>query len=177
MAHKGHDVTGVDLNPAYVAALTRAAAGKRTGPGPDDSGESRAAHRNSGLPRCGAGTDVTFIMVPTFRSDGGFSMKYVLDSAEQIGGAADQAGLAPGGVSSTVMPGSTGGTLLPALEAHSGKKCGTVLAVLQPRIHRAGQRGPGHAESGHDPDRRIGRRRASWRSCTWVCDSNPQSSA
>jgi UDPglucose 6-dehydrogenase len=52
-------------------------------------------------------------------------MKYVLSAAEKIGAALRQKTewhLVV--LSSTVMPGSTGGTLLPALEAHSGKKCG-----------------------------------------------------
>ena len=65
-------------------------------------------------------------MVPTpSESDGGFSMKYVLSAAEQIGAALRKKQAWHLVVlSSTVMPGSTGGTLLPALEAHSGKKCG-----------------------------------------------------
>jgi UDPglucose 6-dehydrogenase len=64
--------------------------------------------------------------VPTpSESDGGFSMKYVLSAAEQIGAALrTKQGWHLVVLSSTVMPGSTGGTLLPALEAHSGKKCG-----------------------------------------------------
>ena len=127
MAHKGHDVTGVDLNPAYVAALQQGL------PPVNEPGLAQMiqSHRQrlSATQDCRAAvlaTDVTFIMVPTpSEADGGFSMKYVLDAAEQIGGALRaKQGWHLVVLSSTVMPGSTGGTLLPALEAHSGKKCG-----------------------------------------------------
>src|SRR4029077_17623940 len=127
MAHKGHDVTGVDLNPAYVAAIQQGL------PPVNEPGLAQMIHANherlSATQDCRAAvlaTDVTFIMVPTpSEADGGFSMKYVLDSAEQIGGALrTKQGWHLVVLSSTVMPGSTGGTLLPALEAHSGKKCG-----------------------------------------------------
>src|SRR4029077_10735022 len=127
MAHKGHDVTGVDLNPAYVAAIQQGL------PPVNEPGLAQMIHANherlSATQDCHAAvlaTDVTFIMVPTpSEADGGFSMKYVLDSAEQIGGALrTKQGWHLVVLSSTVMPGSTGGTLLPALEAHSGKKCG-----------------------------------------------------
>jgi UDPglucose 6-dehydrogenase len=71
-------------------------------------------------------TDVTFIMVPTpSESGGGFSMNYVLSAAEQIGAALrNKPSWHLVVLSSTVMPGSTGAELLPALETHSGKKCG-----------------------------------------------------
>src|SRR6185369_5149751 len=128
MAHKGHDVTGVDLNPAYVAAMQQGL------PPVNEPGLAQMIQANRGqltaTQDCGAAvlaTDVTFIMGPTPSDpDGGFSMKYVLDSAEQIGAALrTKQGWHLVVLSSTVMPGSTGGTLLPALEAHSGKKCGT----------------------------------------------------
>lgn len=127
MAHKGHAVTGVDLNPAYVDAI-------QNGRAPvNESGLDAMITANrerlSATVDCAAAvlaTDVTFIMVPTpSESHGGFSMKYVLSAAEQIGAALRKKKdwhLVV--LSSTVMPGSTGGTLLPALEQHSGKKCG-----------------------------------------------------
>jgi UDPglucose 6-dehydrogenase len=127
MVHKGHTVRGVDVNPDYVSAI-------QTGRPPVNEPGLAAMitanrERLSATGDCGAAvleTDATFIMVPTpSESDGGFSMKYVLSAAEQIGAALKTK---PSWhlvvLSSTVMPGSTGGTLLPALEAHSGKKCG-----------------------------------------------------
>jgi len=80
-------------------------------------------------------------------------------------------------LSSTVMPGSTGGTLLPALEAHSGKKCGTdfglcynpefialgsvVRDMLNPDMILIGE---SDARSGELLDKLY----------TGVCDSNPR---
>ena len=128
MAHKGHAVTGVDLNPAYIAAIQQGL------PPVNEPGLAQMIQANrerlSATPNCHAAvlaTDVTFIMVPTpSDADGGFSMQYVLDAAEQIGGALrTKKGWHLVVLSSTVMPGSTGGTLLPALEAHSGKQCGS----------------------------------------------------
>jgi UDPglucose 6-dehydrogenase len=127
MVHKGHTVVGVDVNPSYVAAIQE---GRPPVNEPDLAAMIQANRaRLSATEDCRAAvmaTDATFIMVPTpSESDGGFSMKYVLSAAEQIGaalrGKPDWHLVV---LSSTVMPGSTGGELLPALEAHSGKKCG-----------------------------------------------------
>ena len=118
MAQKGHDVTGVDLNPAFVAAMQQGL------PPVNEPGLAQMIQANrerlTATQDCRAAvlaTDVTFIMVPTPSDpDGGFSMKYVLDCAEQIGGALrTKQGWHLVVLSSTVMPGSTGGTLLPAL--------------------------------------------------------------
>jgi len=127
MVHKGHTVVGVDLNPSYVAAIQEGR------PPVNEPGLAAMIEGNRGrLSATGdtraavLATDATFIMVPTpSEPDGGFSMKYVLSAAEQIGAALRSK---PDWhlvvLSSTVMPGCTGGELLPALEAHSGKKCG-----------------------------------------------------
>src|ERR1035438_3530492 len=71
-------------------------------------------------------SDITFIMVPTpSNPDGMFSMRYVLSAAEKIGAALrKKTDWHLVTLSSTVMPGSTGCRLLPALEAYSGKKSG-----------------------------------------------------
>jgi UDPglucose 6-dehydrogenase len=127
MVHKGHSVVGVDVNPAYVAAIQNGL--------PPVNEPDLAAMIQANRERLTAtedthaavlGTDATFIMVPTpSESDGGFSMKYVLSAAEKIGAALrEKADWHLVVLSSTVMPGCTGGELLPALEAHSGKKCG-----------------------------------------------------
>ena len=104
-------------------------------------------------------TDVTMIMVPTPSGpDGRFSMSYVMTAAEQIGAVLrKKAKWHLVVLSSTVMPGSTGGTLLPALEELTGQEMRAGFRpLLQPRVHRAGQRGSRHAAPGHDPDRRVG---------------------
>ena len=71
-------------------------------------------------------SDVTFIVVPT-PSDphGGFSLNYVLPTCEAIGRvlrAKEDFHLTV--LSSTVMPGSTGGPVRSTLERVSGKRCG-----------------------------------------------------
>src|SRR4029079_1144357 len=127
MVHKGHTVVGVDLNPSYVAAIQEGR------PPVNEPGLAAMIEGHRGrlsatrdTPAAVLATDATFIMVPTpSEPDGGFSMKYVLSAAEQIGAALrSKPDCHLVVLSSTVMPGCTGGELLPALEAHSGKKCG-----------------------------------------------------
>ena len=127
MVHKGHSVVGVDVNPAYVAAIQEG----RAPVNEPDLAAMIAANRErlsatADYRAAVLATDATFIMVPTpSESGGGFSMKYVLSAAQQIGAALrDKPAWHLVVLSSTVMPGCTGGELLPALEAHSGKKCG-----------------------------------------------------
>ncbi len=73
-----------------------------------------------------AHSDVTFIIVPTpSDSNGVFSNKYVLAAIKPIGKALQNKNefhLVV--ITSTVMPGSTGGEIREALEAASGKRCG-----------------------------------------------------
>src|ERR1041385_5817981 len=87
MAHKGHTVVGVDVNPESVAA----------------AGQGKAPVREHGLPammnanrnRISAttsyedavlATDITFMIVPTPSDpDGRFSLRYVMEAAEHIG--------------------------------------------------------------------------------------------
>ncbi len=127
MVHKGHTVIGVDVNPSYVAAIQQ---GRAPVNEPDLAAMIHAnRERLTATEDCAAAvqaTDITFIMVPTpSEPHGGFSMKYVLSAAEKIGaGLREKPGWHLVVLSSTVMPGCTGGELLPALEAHSGKKCG-----------------------------------------------------
>src|SRR3954452_17022178 len=127
MAHKGNVVVGVDLNPAYVTAIQQGR------PPVNEPGLAEMILQNRerlsatlDYNEAIAATDVTFIIVPTpSGTDGTFSLRYVMSAAEKIGAALRRKnGWHVVVLSSTVMPGSTGGKLLPALEAHSGKKCG-----------------------------------------------------
>jgi UDPglucose 6-dehydrogenase len=72
------------------------------------------------------GSDATFIVVATpSEADGSFSLRYALPSCESIGRAlAEKNGFHLVVMTSTVMPGSTGGPLREALEKASGKVCG-----------------------------------------------------
>jgi len=127
MAHKGNTVVGVDVNPAYVAAIQNALPPVNE-PGLADliTANRERLSATEDYQAAILATDVTFIIVPTPSDpDGRFSMRYVLSAAEKIGAALrkkESWHLVV--LSSTVMPGSTGGELLPALEAASGKKCG-----------------------------------------------------
>jgi UDPglucose 6-dehydrogenase len=127
MAHKGHTVVGVDLNPRTVAAINSGQAPVKEPHLQEmiDGSRERISATHS-YEEALLSTDVTMIMVPTPSGpDGRFSMKYVMEAAEQIGAVLrKKAKWHLVVLSSTVMPGSTGGTLLPALEELTGKKCG-----------------------------------------------------
>jgi len=127
MAHKGHTVIGVDVNSAYVDAIQEGRA-PVSEPG---LAEMIAANRErlsatQDYEQAILKTDATLIIVPTpSEPDGTFSMRFVLDAAANIGAAlGKKSGWHLVVLSSTVMPGCTAGQLLPALERHSGKKCG-----------------------------------------------------
>jgi len=86
-------------------------------------------------------TDVTFICVGTpSRDDGGIDLKFVKEAAEEIGKQLrnkDRWHLVV--VKSTVLPGTTGGVVLPLLERHSGKKAGVDFGVaMNPEFLREG---------------------------------------
>ena len=127
MAHKGHTVVGMDLNPGFVAAINNGNAPLQE-PGLQQMIEANRQRisATASYEEAVLATDVTFIMVPTpSGADGRFSLTYVMSAAEQIGAALKKKGSWHLVVlSSTVMPGSTGGTLLPALEKFSSKKAG-----------------------------------------------------
>jgi UDPglucose 6-dehydrogenase len=70
--------------------------------------------------------EVVFLIVPTpSELHGGFSIRHVLTACEAIGrGLKKKKGFTVAVVTSTVMPGSTGGPIRECLEKHSGKKVG-----------------------------------------------------
>ena len=127
MAHKGHMVVGVDVNADYVAAIQQGHAPLReTGLEEMIQANRERLTATTNYEEAVLATEATFIIVPTPSDpDGTFSLRNVMIAAEKIGAALRKKQdwhLVV--LSSTVMPGSTGGKLLPALEAHSGKKCG-----------------------------------------------------
>jgi len=127
MAHKGHTVVGVDVNAAAVAAVQQGHAPVKE-PGLEEMIQAnRDRLRATGdFEEAILATDATFMIVPTPSGpDGRFSLEYVLNAAEKIGTALRKKnGWHLVVLSSTVMPGSTAGVLLPALEQSSGKACG-----------------------------------------------------
>jgi UDPglucose 6-dehydrogenase len=127
MAHKGHTVVGVDVNPASVTAVQEGRAPVNE-PGLTEMIQANRERLTATMSDEEAilATDVTFIIVPTPSGpDGRFTMSIVLSAAKKIGAALKKKdGWHVVVLSSTVMPGCTGGQLLPALETASGKQCG-----------------------------------------------------
>jgi UDPglucose 6-dehydrogenase len=126
-AEKGHDVIAVDVNAEAVEALNAGLAPVQE-PRLQEFITRNRARLSATLDaeQAVAASDITFIIVPTPSSaDGTFSLRYVLEVARPIGRAlAHKQGFHLVVLSSTVMPGSTGEQLLPALERESGKTCG-----------------------------------------------------
>lgn len=127
LAEKGFSVIGVDVNPAFVSQINEGKAPVQE-PGLEEMLERNRDRIRATTDYVDAVThsEATFIIVPTpSEADGGFSLKYVLSALEQIGAALRQKEhfhLVV--VTSTVMPGSTGGPIREALEKASGKLCG-----------------------------------------------------
>jgi len=131
-ASKGFQVVGTDLNPAAVAAINAGRAPVDE-PGLQDLITS-SAHRLSATDdalSAVSGTDATFIIVPTpSDSSGKFSNEYALQAMATVGqGLRQKNGYHLVVMTSTVMPGSTGGVLREALERHSGRSVGPSLGL------------------------------------------------
>jgi UDPglucose 6-dehydrogenase len=132
LASKGFPVVGTDLNPAFVDAIN-------SGKAPVDEprlqeliDENRERLRaTSDAAGAVAETDVTFVIVPTpSEGDGRFTNRFVLKAMEVVGaGLKRKSGYHVVVITSTVMPGSTGGEIRAALEAHSGRQVGEALGL------------------------------------------------
>jgi UDPglucose 6-dehydrogenase len=131
-AHKGFQVMGLDINEGFVKALGEGRAPVEEPRLQELITANRSRIRTTSDYKVAiAESDVTFIIVPTPSGpDLFFSNKYVLEAISQIG----QALRAKSGyhivvVTSTVMPGSTGGEIQAALEKASGRKVGPELGL------------------------------------------------
>jgi UDPglucose 6-dehydrogenase len=127
-AARGFQVMAVDLNSRKVSDIKSGVAPVHE-PGLEElireSGSRLQASGN--IPEAVINSDVTFVVVGT-PSDpsGGFSLQYVLPTCEAVGRAiATKKSFHLVVLTSTVMPGSTGGAVLAALERSSRKRCGT----------------------------------------------------
>jgi len=126
-AAKGHEVIGLDLNPAFLAALS---AGRAPVEEPRlqemiDAGRGRLAVTSDHVELV-AKSEVTFIIVPTPSDEtGAFSNRFIIAAVEKLGEALRQkAGYHIIVVTSTVMPGSMDGPIRTALERASGRTVG-----------------------------------------------------
>jgi UDPglucose 6-dehydrogenase len=124
---RGIPVIGADLDSTKVEKINR-------GEAPVNETDL-AEYIRRGKERLSATTDlqaaaaeaeVVFIIVPTpSEPHGGFSIRHVLSACEAIGSALiKKAGFPVVVVTSTVMPGTTGGPIRACLEKHSGKIAG-----------------------------------------------------
>jgi len=126
-AARGFTVHAVDLNPRKVDAMSRGV------PPVQEPGLAELLAESGG--RISATRDIeaavyasaaTFVVVATpSEPDGGFSLRYAVPACESIGRALRTKSTYHLVVlTSTVMPGSTGGLIKSALERASGKRCG-----------------------------------------------------
>jgi UDPglucose 6-dehydrogenase len=131
-ASKGFEVVGCDLNNKHVETLNAGAAPVEE-PGLQELIDAhRTRLRATGdVAEAVASTDITFIIVPTpSDSSGRFSTAAVVDALEAVGaGIRRKDGYHLVVITSTVMPGSTGGEIRAALERQSGREVGPTLGL------------------------------------------------
>jgi UDPglucose 6-dehydrogenase len=132
LADKGHDVTCVDIDPARVESLNRAQSPIF------ENGLTELLRRNVGhrlkatsdLAAAVMNSELTMIAVGTPFDGKTIDLTAVLAASRQIGAALKQkSGYHVVVVKSTVVPGTTAGQVLPALEASSGKTAGADFGV------------------------------------------------
>ena len=127
LAARGLTVRAVDLNPQKVDAVNRGVPPVNE-PGLAELMKEAASRLTAtrSISEAVEDTEVTFIVVSTpSEASGGFSLQYVLPTCEAIGRVlATKKAFHLVVLTSTVMPGSTGGAVLDALERSSGKHCG-----------------------------------------------------
>jgi GDP-mannose 6-dehydrogenase len=144
LADDGHTVVGVDVNPDKVASLNDGRS-PIVEPGlPELIARNVAAGRLSATtdPAAAiAATELSLISVSTpSRRNGSLDLSYLTRVCEQIGEALrDKPGYHIVVVRSTVLPGTTHGTVIPTLERCSGKKYGEGFGVaVNPEFLREG---------------------------------------
>ena len=131
-ASKGFDVVGTDLNRSFVEAVNQRRAPVDE-PGLQALIDAHGSHlrATSDAAAAVASTDVTFVIVPTpSDATGRFSNAAILRVMESVGdGIRGKRDYHLVVVTSTVMPGSTGGEICQALELHSGRVLGPSLGL------------------------------------------------
>jgi GDP-mannose 6-dehydrogenase len=143
-AADGHSVVGVDVNPDKVASLNEGRS-PIVEKGLDELIRANAANgrlRATTAPREAVeATDLSLVCVGTpSRRNGSLDLTYLARVCEQIGEALkEKDGYHIVVVRSTVLPGTTHGVVVPALERTSGKKYGSGFGVtVNPEFLREG---------------------------------------
>jgi GDP-mannose 6-dehydrogenase len=143
-AADGHDVIGVDVNPDKVAAVNDGRS-PIVEPGLDqllaDGVAQQRLHATTSTADAVNESDLSLICVGTpSRKNGSLDLTYLVRVCEQIGDVLKtKKDYHVVVVRSTVLPGTTHGQVIPALEAHSGKKYGEGFGVsVNPEFLREG---------------------------------------
>jgi UDPglucose 6-dehydrogenase len=132
LASKGLQVIAVDADPLKVQSV-REGRPPVFEPGLEEliraSGDRLSA--TTDVESAVAASEITFIVVATpSEPSGSFSLRYVLPVCDSIGRALrTKQGFHLVVLTSTVMPGMTGGPVRTALEQASGKRCGTQFGL------------------------------------------------
>lgn len=126
-ASKGFTVIGVDLDEDRVKAINEGRP-PLVEPGVAElleAGRARLTATTDAVAAV-ASSEATFVVVPTpSEDDGRFSLRHVASACEDVGRAlGEKRGYHLVVLTSTVMPGSTGGSVLATLEESSGRRCG-----------------------------------------------------
>ena len=127
LASRGHQVIGVDVRPESVRDLREGRAPVREPQLQELIASSRdRLSATTDYIEAMLGSQITIVIVPTPSDErGAFSNEYVLASIREIGLALRKKNeYHVVSITSTVMPGSTGGEIRDALERHSGRRVG-----------------------------------------------------
>ena len=132
LADKGFDVIGVDLNADTVAAL-EAGRAPISEPGLQERIDRARPRLHATIDTADAvaRTDVSFVIVPTpSGADGAFSNAHVIAAVRKIGAALRaKSSYHLVVITSTVMPGATGGPIREALEVAAGRNVGESIGL------------------------------------------------
>jgi len=131
-ASKGHNVVGVDVNQSLIDAINAGRAPvQETGLQECIEAGRQNLRATSNFADAIGSTDISFVIVPTpSGTDGFFTNRWVLDAVRHIGDAlrkTDRYHVV--NITSTVMPGSTGGEIRAALEQASGRRVGDTVGL------------------------------------------------
>ena len=144
LAAEGHEVVGVDVNPEKVDAINEGRS-PIVEPGLEELLKSGVAQKRLRATTDTAAavnaTDLSLICVGTpSRKNGSLDLTYLTRVCEQIGDVLkDKSAYHVVVVRSTVLPGTTHGQVIPALESRSGKKYGEGFGVaVNPEFLREG---------------------------------------
>ena len=132
LARKGFDVIGVDAQEKHVRAVNDGKAPVEEPILQDYITAARHRLRATMDYRAAVeNSDITFVVVPTpSESDGAFSNRFVLAAIAEIGRALrNRSDFHLVVITSTVMPGSTGGVIKETLESTSGRRVGEELGL------------------------------------------------